>query len=167
MTNFIQIKNDDENKTLNYKLVEVKQNDIVVTVVTTIIMTVIMIVIYSRCFTVSKCDILTQYVITLPLSLVAAQPAKEFKVWKTNAVPPPQSYTPEVKKTAPPGMDMAIKWSNVYEDNGDDAPQPPAGKAIFLPEEEALDDPCDSGCICSLFPHFRHQYMDCLRMVFS
>ncbi|XP_048831915.1 UPF0690 protein C1orf52 homolog [Brienomyrus brachyistius] len=72
------------------------------------------------------------------------EPAKEFKVWKTNAVPPPQSYTPEVKKTAPPGMDMAIKWSNVYEDNGDDAPQPAAGKAIFLPEEEAVDDPCDS-----------------------
>lgn len=33
-------------------------------------------------------------------------------------------------------MDMAIKWSNVYEDNGDDAPQAAMGKARFLPEEE-------------------------------
>ncbi|CAB1441529.1 unnamed protein product, partial [Pleuronectes platessa] len=31
---------------------------------------------------------------------------------------------PEKKKGPPPGMDMAIKWSNVYEDNGEDAPQP-------------------------------------------
>lgn len=64
------------------------------------------------------------------------EPAKEFKVWKSNAVPPPQSYVTEEKKGAPPGMDMAIKWSNVYEDNGDDAPQPPAGRNLFLPEEE-------------------------------
>ncbi|KTF86143.1 hypothetical protein cypCar_00046758, partial [Cyprinus carpio] len=52
------------------------------------------------------------------------EPPKEFKVWKNNAVPPPQTYvTEEKKKGAPDGMDMAIKWSSVYEDNGDDAPQ--------------------------------------------
>lgn len=72
------------------------------------------------------------------------KPAREFKPWKTNAVPPPESYAaePEKKKGPPPGMDMAIKWSNVYEDNGEDAPQPYTGKAQFLPEEE---QPCDSG----------------------
>jgi len=72
------------------------------------------------------------------------EPAKEFKVWKTNAVPPPESYaTEEKKKGPPPGMDMAIKWSNVYEDNGDDAPQA-AAKARFLPEEEdQFSDPDD------------------------
>lgn len=61
-----------------------------------------------------------------------------------NAVPPPESYAaePEKKKGPPPGMDMAIKWSNVYEDNGEDAPQPYTGKAQFLPAEE---QPCDSG----------------------
>ncbi|XP_035377106.1 UPF0690 protein C1orf52 homolog [Electrophorus electricus] len=64
------------------------------------------------------------------------QPAKEFKVWKTNAVPPPQSYVAEQKKGPPPGMDMAIKWSNVYEDNGDDAPHAPGSRTHFLPEEE-------------------------------
>ncbi|XP_062308751.1 UPF0690 protein C1orf52 homolog [Osmerus eperlanus] len=69
------------------------------------------------------------------------EPAKEFKPWKTNAVPPPQTYaTEEKKKGAPPGMDMAIKWSNVYEDNGDDAPKPHSGNAIFVPEEEQLSD---------------------------
>ncbi|KAG5275638.1 hypothetical protein AALO_G00122910 [Alosa alosa] len=70
------------------------------------------------------------------------EPPKEFKVWKTNAVPPPESYaTEEKKKGPPPGMDMAIKWSNVYEDNGDDAPQAAMGKARFLPEDEQLPDP--------------------------
>lgn len=66
---------------------------------------------------------------------------KEFKPWKTNAVPPPQSYSaPEpVKKGPPPGMDMAIKWSNVYEDNGEDAPAH-SGKARFLPAEEQLSE---------------------------
>ncbi|RXN00834.1 UPF0690 protein C1orf52-like [Acipenser ruthenus] len=64
------------------------------------------------------------------------EPAKEFKVWKTNAVPPPESYTTEQKKSAPPGMDMAIKWSNMYEDNGDDAPQPAGEQARFLPPDE-------------------------------
>ncbi|XP_031616123.1 UPF0690 protein C1orf52 homolog [Oreochromis aureus] len=70
--------------------------------------------------------------------------AREFKPWKTNAVPPPESYTaePEKKKGPPPGMDMAIKWSNVYEDNGEDAPQAYTGKARFLPEEE--EQPSDS-----------------------
>lgn len=69
------------------------------------------------------------------------EPAKEFKPWKTNAVPPPQSYTaePEKKKGPPPGMDMAIKWSNVYEDNGEDAPRH-TGKARFLPTEEQPSD---------------------------
>ncbi|XP_068563786.1 UPF0690 protein C1orf52 homolog [Cebidichthys violaceus] len=70
------------------------------------------------------------------------EPAREFKPWKTNAVPPPESYTvePEKKKGPPPGMDMAIKWSNVYEDNGEDAPQPFAGNARFLPTEEELPE---------------------------
>ncbi|XP_043941971.1 UPF0690 protein C1orf52 homolog [Protopterus annectens] len=63
---------------------------------------------------------------------------KEFKVWKTNAVPPPESYVAqEEKKAPPPGMDMAVKWSNVYMDNGDDAPQHVI-KARFLPEEEDI-----------------------------
>ncbi|XP_057696024.1 UPF0690 protein C1orf52 homolog [Corythoichthys intestinalis] len=63
---------------------------------------------------------------------------REFKPWVTNAVPPPQSYAtePEKKKGPPPGMDMAIKWSNVYEDNGEDAPKAQTGKAQFLPPEE-------------------------------
>ncbi|MGH0124592.1 UNVERIFIED_CONTAM: hypothetical protein FKN15_056798 [Acipenser sinensis] len=64
------------------------------------------------------------------------EPAKEFKVWKTNAVPPPESYATEQKKSAPPGMDMAIKWSNMYEDNGDDSPQPAGEQARFLPPDE-------------------------------
>ncbi|KAM4629097.1 UPF0690 protein C1orf52 homolog [Polymixia lowei] len=70
------------------------------------------------------------------------EPAREFKPWKTNAVPPPQSYATESeqKKGAPPGMDMAIKWSNVYEDNGEDAPQPHTGSARFLPTEEQPSD---------------------------
>ncbi|XP_068175585.1 UPF0690 protein C1orf52 homolog [Antennarius striatus] len=69
------------------------------------------------------------------------EPAREFKPWKTNAVPPPESYTaePERKKGPPPGMDMAIKWSNVYEDNGEDAPAY-TGKARFLPAEEQLSE---------------------------
>lgn len=72
------------------------------------------------------------------------KPVREFKPWKTNAVPPPESYIvePEKKKGPPPGMDMAIKWSNVYEDNGADAPKPYTGKAMFLPTEE---QPSDSG----------------------
>lgn len=76
--------------------------------------------------------------------LCCLKPARQFKPWKTNAVPPPESYTaePEKKKGPPPGMDMAIKWSNVYEDNGDDAPQPFTGNARFLPTEE---QPSDSG----------------------
>ncbi|XP_067301525.1 UPF0690 protein C1orf52 homolog [Pseudorasbora parva] len=66
------------------------------------------------------------------------EPPKEFKMWKNNAVPPPQTYvTEEKKKGAPDGMDMAIKWSNVYEDNGDDAPQ----RAHFLPEGEEPQEP--------------------------
>ncbi|XP_073679752.1 UPF0690 protein C1orf52 homolog [Garra rufa] len=67
---------------------------------------------------------------------------KEFKMWKNNAVPPPQTYvTEEKKKGAPDGMDMAIKWSNVYEDNGEDAPQGHRGPAHFLPEEEEQQQP--------------------------
>ncbi|XP_068599754.1 UPF0690 protein C1orf52 homolog [Brachionichthys hirsutus] len=70
------------------------------------------------------------------------EPAREFKPWKTNAVPPPASYAvePERKKGPPPGMDMAIKWSNVYEDNGQDAPKAHTGKARFLPTEEQLSE---------------------------
>ncbi|XP_052396306.1 UPF0690 protein C1orf52 homolog [Carassius gibelio] len=72
------------------------------------------------------------------------EPPKQFKVWKNNAVPPPQTYvTEEKKKGAPDGMDMAIKWSNVYEDNGDDAPQAHGGPAHFLPEEEQQQDSDD------------------------
>lgn len=82
---------------------------------------------------------------TVSLSLL--KPAREFKPWKTNAVPPPETYgEPERKKGPPPGMDMAIKWSNVYEDNGEDAPKPHAGKALFLPKEE--QEPSDSGECC-------------------
>lgn len=80
------------------------------------------------------------------------QPPKEFKVWKTNAVPPPQTYVTEEKKKGPPaGMDMAIKWSNVYEDNGDDAPQAHRGPPRFLPEDEE-EEPShlDSGNVPSL-----------------
>ncbi|KAI7793946.1 UPF0690 protein C1orf52 homolog [Triplophysa rosa] len=70
------------------------------------------------------------------------EPPKAFKVWKTNAVPPPQTYVTEEKKKGPPaGMDMAIKWSNVYEDNGDDAPQAHRGPARFLPEDEEGEEP--------------------------
>lgn len=66
------------------------------------------------------------------------QPPKEFKVWKNNAVPPPQSYEVKEKKGPPPGMDMAIKWSSVYEDNGDDAPHRQAEQARFLPDNELV-----------------------------
>ncbi|KAK2835211.1 hypothetical protein Q5P01_015695 [Channa striata] len=70
------------------------------------------------------------------------EPVREFKPWKTNAVPPPESYAaePEKKKGPPPGMDMAIKWSNVYEDNGEDAPQHHTGNAKFLPADEELSE---------------------------
>ncbi|XP_055671710.1 UPF0690 protein C1orf52 homolog [Falco peregrinus] len=64
------------------------------------------------------------------------EPPKEFKVWKSNAVPPPETYSPpERKPPPPPALDMAIKWSNIYEDNGDDAPRQ-AGRAGVLPGEE-------------------------------
>ncbi|XP_074191175.1 UPF0690 protein C1orf52 homolog isoform X1 [Rhinolophus sinicus] len=62
------------------------------------------------------------------------EPPKEFKIWKSNYVPPPETYTTE-KKPPPPELDMAIKWSNMYEDNGDDAPQN-VKKARLLPEGE-------------------------------
>ncbi|XP_007437625.1 UPF0690 protein C1orf52 homolog [Python bivittatus] len=52
------------------------------------------------------------------------EPPKEFKAWTTNAVPPPETYIVKEKKPPPPPeRDMAIKWSNIYEDNGDDAPR--------------------------------------------
>ncbi|KAM7161940.1 UPF0690 protein C1orf52 homolog isoform 1-T1 [Macrochelys suwanniensis] len=71
------------------------------------------------------------------------EPPKEFKVWKTNAVPPPEIYNIKEKKPPPPPeLDMAIKWSNIYEDNGDDAPQQ-TNKVNFLPEEE--QEPSESG----------------------
>ncbi|XP_052587291.1 UPF0690 protein C1orf52 homolog [Peromyscus californicus insignis] len=63
------------------------------------------------------------------------EPPKEFKVWKSTCVPPPETYTTEKKPPPPPELDMAIKWSNIYEDNGDDAPQN-AKKARLLPEGE-------------------------------
>ncbi|XP_068808732.1 UPF0690 protein C1orf52 homolog isoform X2 [Struthio camelus] len=65
------------------------------------------------------------------------EPPREFKAWKSNAVPPPpELYSlPEKRLPPPPALDMAIKWSNMYEDNGDDAPRP-GGRARFLPDEE-------------------------------
>ncbi|KAF7243452.1 hypothetical protein EYD10_10181 [Varanus komodoensis] len=67
------------------------------------------------------------------------EPPKEFKAWTTNAVPPPETYTVKETKLPPrPELDMAIKWSNMYEDNGDDAPKH-ANKINFLPEEEEQD----------------------------
>lgn len=68
------------------------------------------------------------------LRLDSSLPPKEFKVWKSNYVSPPETYSAE-KKPPPPELDMAIKWSNIYEDNGDDAP-PSAKKARLLPEGE-------------------------------
>ncbi|XP_053102958.1 UPF0690 protein C1orf52 homolog [Hemicordylus capensis] len=75
------------------------------------------------------------------------EPPKEFKSWNTNAVPPPETYSvKETKPPPPPELDMAIKWSNMYEDNGDDAPRH-TNKVNFLPEEEQehleLDDEND------------------------
>ncbi|CAI9547382.1 unnamed protein product [Staurois parvus] len=70
------------------------------------------------------------------------EPPREFKVWKTNAVPPPESYKIEEKKGPPPELDMAIKWSSMYQDNGDDAPQQ-VNKVTFLPDEENPDDSPD------------------------
>nr|XP_036868364.1 UPF0690 protein C1orf52 homolog isoform X1 [Manis javanica] len=68
------------------------------------------------------------------------EPPKEFKIWKSNCVPPPETYTTD--KKPPPELDMAIKWSNMYEDNGDDAPQN-AKKARLLPEgEETVESVC-------------------------
>ncbi|XP_030062820.1 UPF0690 protein C1orf52 homolog [Microcaecilia unicolor] len=71
------------------------------------------------------------------------EPPKEFKVWKTNAVPPPETYQTEIKKPPPPELDMAIKWSNIYQDNGDDAPQN-ANQVCFIPEEEKDEKPPES-----------------------
>uniref|UniRef100_UPI00398EAF26 UPF0690 protein C1orf52 homolog n=1 Tax=Pristiophorus japonicus TaxID=55135 RepID=UPI00398EAF26 len=68
-----------------------------------------------------------------------AQPPKEFKIWKSNAVPPPESYAVEEKKP-PLGVDMAVKWSSMYQDNGDDAPQQ---SAALLPEEPEASESDD------------------------
>uniref|UniRef100_A0A8C2QIQ8 RIKEN cDNA 2410004B18 gene n=1 Tax=Cricetulus griseus TaxID=10029 RepID=A0A8C2QIQ8_CRIGR len=77
------------------------------------------------------------------------EPPKEFKVWKSNYVPPPETYAAEKKPPPPPELDMAIKWSNIYEDNGDDAPQN-AKKARLLPEGEETvesdDDKDERAC---------------------
>ncbi|XP_048394570.1 UPF0690 protein C1orf52 homolog [Stegostoma tigrinum] len=62
------------------------------------------------------------------------EPPREFKVWKTNAVPPPDTYAAEEKKP-PSGVDMAVKWSCMYQDNGEDAPQ-----RTLLPEEPEISD---------------------------
>ncbi|KAM5148643.1 UPF0690 protein C1orf52 homolog [Mantella aurantiaca] len=70
------------------------------------------------------------------------EPPKEFKAWKTNAVPPPESYKIEEKKGPPPELDMAIKWSSMYQDNGDDAPQQ-VSKATFLPDDEIAPESPD------------------------
>ncbi|KAF7696327.1 UPF0690 protein C1orf52 homolog [Silurus meridionalis] len=71
------------------------------------------------------------------------EPRKEFKMWKNNAVPPPQSYEVMEKKGPPPGMDMAIKWSSVYEDNGDDAPHKQAELSQVLPDDELVQSDDD------------------------
>ncbi|XP_048354323.1 UPF0690 protein C1orf52 homolog [Sphaerodactylus townsendi] len=64
------------------------------------------------------------------------EPPKEFKAWSTNAVPPPEIYSvKETKPPPPPELDMAIKWSNIYEDNGDDAPRH-SNNVNFLPDKE-------------------------------
>ncbi|XP_051869055.1 UPF0690 protein C1orf52 homolog [Pristis pectinata] len=73
------------------------------------------------------------------------EPPKEFKVWKTNAVPPPETYTVEERK-APSGVDMAVKWSSMYQDNGDDAPQrtsalPPEAAEVVESDEENAEEP--------------------------
>lgn len=68
------------------------------------------------------------------LHVFAQQPPKEFKVWKSNYVSPPETYSAE-KKPPPPELDMAIKWSTICKDNGEDAP-PSAKKARLLPEVE-------------------------------
>ncbi|XP_062437262.1 UPF0690 protein C1orf52 homolog [Rhea pennata] len=60
------------------------------------------------------------------------EPPKEFKAWKSSAVPPPPVYSPPERRPPPPALDMAIKWSNMYEDNGEDAPRP-GGLGRFVP----------------------------------
>lgn len=99
--------------------------------------------IFGRSVVTSRCSPCWRCICLLLQPLVCyMKPAKEFKPWNTTAVPPPESYSAEPvrKKGPPPGMDMAIKWSNVYEDNGEDAPKAHAGKAQFLPPEEQLSD---------------------------
>ncbi|XP_060685608.1 UPF0690 protein C1orf52 homolog [Hemiscyllium ocellatum] len=64
------------------------------------------------------------------------EPPREFKVWKTNAVPPPETYAVEEKKP-PSGVDMAVKWSCMYQDNGEDTPQ---RKAALLPDEPEISE---------------------------
>ncbi|XP_032884988.1 UPF0690 protein C1orf52 homolog [Amblyraja radiata] len=54
------------------------------------------------------------------------EPPKEFRAWKGSAVPPPESYDTEESKV-PSGVDMAVKWSSMYQDHGDDAPHRDTG----------------------------------------
>ncbi|XP_078264247.1 UPF0690 protein C1orf52 homolog [Rhinoraja longicauda] len=54
------------------------------------------------------------------------EPPKEFRAWKGSTVPPPDSYGTE-ERSVPSGVDMAVKWSSMYQDNGDDAPHREAG----------------------------------------
>uniref|UniRef100_A0A8C5QMU5 Chromosome 1 open reading frame 52 n=1 Tax=Leptobrachium leishanense TaxID=445787 RepID=A0A8C5QMU5_9ANUR len=71
------------------------------------------------------------------------EPPREFKVWKTNAVPPPETYQAE-RKAPPAELDMAIKWSSIYQDNGDDAPHI-ASNSNLLPQEESEENHDVSG----------------------
>ncbi|XP_061489513.1 UPF0690 protein C1orf52 homolog [Rhineura floridana] len=72
------------------------------------------------------------------------EPPKEFKAWTTHAVPPPETYSvKETKPPPPPELDMAIKWSNMYEDNGDDAPRH-TNKVNFLPAAEEEQEQVES-----------------------
>ncbi|XP_072129379.1 UPF0690 protein C1orf52 homolog [Mobula birostris] len=67
------------------------------------------------------------------------EPPREFKVWRSNAVPPPETYTVEERK-APSGADMAVRWSSMYQDNGEDAPQRTSGLLAEAAEVTGSDE---------------------------
>lgn len=64
---------------------------------------------------------------------VSDEPPKQFKMWKSSDVSPPETCVQEGK------LDMVMKWSIVYQDKGHDAPQN-AKQARLPPEvEETLE----------------------------
>ncbi|KAM8805776.1 UPF0690 protein C1orf52 homolog [Eudromia elegans] len=77
------------------------------------------------------------------------EPPREFRAWRSSAEPPAEAPAPpEPRAPPPPARDMAIKWSDVYADNGEDAPRAPA-RARFLPEDErrlAEPEPAPQPC---------------------